>query len=91
MWPLRGRELPLGGTDDGRAALVRALVVEHLLGEVVVALVEELLDLVGRLLVIPRPRLVAAQRVDAAEDRRTVRRTALVGVDLREVDLREIG
>jgi hypothetical protein len=56
-----------------------------------VALDEDRFDLGNRELVIAGPRLRAPQRGDAAHDRRAVVVLALVGVDLGEVDLGELG
>ena len=86
---LANGELALGGLQDAGAALVGALVGADPLGAVVVALGEDGLDLGGGQLVIAGPRLVAAQRADAAQDRGAVLVLALVGVDLGQVDLRE--
>src|SRR5207237_4000881 len=47
-------------------------------------------DLVHAEIVIPWPRLVSPQAGDPADDGRAVVILALVGVDLREVDLREM-
>src|SRR5438034_2180937 len=82
--------LALGGLEDAGAALVGALVGLHLLGALVVALGEHGLDLGGGELVVAGPRLVAAQCGDPAQDRGAVLVAALVGVDLCQVDLREL-
>src|SRR4051794_28491164 len=84
-------ELALGGLQDAGAVFVVALVAADLLGAVVVALGQHGLDLADGQLVIARPRLVAAQRADPVEDRAAVLLAALVGVDLGEVDLGELG
>ena len=70
--PLGGCELALGGLEDAGAVLVGALVGADLLGAVVVALGEDGLDLGDGQLVVAGPRLVAAQRADAAQDRGAV-------------------
>src|ERR1700755_560171 len=94
-WPgaLRsgGGALALRGLEDAGAALVGALVGEDLRGAVVVALGEHGLDLGGGQLVVAGPRLVAAQRRDAAEHRGALLVLTLVRVDLGEVDLGELG
>src|SRR3954454_14054078 len=74
--------LALGGPEDAGAVLVGTLVGADLPGAVVVALGEHGLDLGGGQLVVARPRLVTAQRGDAAEHRGAVLVPALVGVDL---------
>src|SRR4051795_10782725 len=84
-------ELALGGLEDAGAVLVAALVGADLLGALVVALGQDGLHLGGGQLVIAGPRLVAAQRVDAAEDGAAVLVAALVRVDLAQVDLGQVG
>src|SRR4051812_32644889 len=74
--------LALGGGEDAGAVLVRPLIGADPLGPCVVALGQDRLDLGGGELVVAGPRLVAAQRGDAAEDGRAVLVLALVGVDL---------
>jgi hypothetical protein len=68
-------------------ALIRACLLDALL----VAFAEHGLDFGGGQLVIARPWLPAAERGDATEDRGAVLVLALVGIDLREVDLGELG
>ena len=80
-----------GGVQDGLAVFVGALVGASLVGAVLVAFAEHGLHLVGGQLVIAGPRLVASKRGDPAEDRGAVLILALVGVDLRQVDLGELG
>src|SRR4051812_31839141 len=88
---LRGGGLPLGGLEDPGAVLVGALVGAGLARPVVVALGQDGAHLVGRQLVVPGPRLVALERVDAIEDGRAALVPALVGGDLGELDLRQVG
>ena len=91
MGRLRVCQFAFGGCADAGAVLMGALVGEDLLDALVVTLGENGLHLGGGQLVIPRPRLVAAQGRDSAEDRGAVLVLALVGVDLGQVDLRERG
>src|SRR3954452_24410451 len=88
---LGGGELALGGLEHAGAGLVGTLVGAHGLRAVLVGLAQRGLNLGGGELVIARPRLVAAQGADASEHGRAVLVAALVGVDLGEVDLRELG
>src|SRR5512133_1101688 len=88
---LRGGGLALGGLEHAGAVLVGALVGADLAGPVVVALGQDGAHLVGRQLVVPGPRLVALERVDAIEDGRAALVPALVGGDLGELDLRQVG
>ena len=85
-------ELALGGVEDAGAVLVRALVGADLLDALVVAL--------GRARPGPRRRSARRSRPTARrraacvmrlEDRGAVLVLALVGVDLGQVDLRELG
>ena len=69
---LRGGELALGGLQHTGAGLVGALVGADRLDAVVVGLVDGRLDLGRGELVVTRPRLVAAQRAEAVEDRGAV-------------------
>src|SRR3954447_18479384 len=84
-----GAVLLLGGPDDAGAVLVGLLVGTDLPRPLVVDLAEHGLHLGHGQLVVSGPRLVAAQRRDALRDRGAVLVAALVGVALREVDLRE--
>src|SRR4051794_33241057 len=85
-------ELALDGVQDAGAVLVRTLVGADLLGAIlVVAIREHGLDLGDGQLVVAGPRLVAAQGVHALQHGRAVLVTALVGVDLGQVDLGERG
>ena len=88
---LRVCHFAFSGLTDAGAVLVGALVGQDLLDTLVVPFGENSLHLGGSQLVIARPRLVAAQGGDPAEDRGAVLVLALVGVDLGEVDLGERG
>jgi hypothetical protein len=70
---------------------VRALVVARRLGAVLVGVGQHRADLRDGELVVAGPRLRPLQRADPVEDRGAVLVLALVRVDLREVDLRELG
>src|SRR5829696_4988176 len=82
--------LAVGSLDDALATLVPGLVLAHLGHALVVEPVERLLDLLRAEFVVARPRLLATQRVDLVEDALAVAVLALVGVDLGQVDLREV-
>jgi len=58
--PRRGRGLPARGVEHALPLLVATLVVAHPARLALVDLAQTVLDLVGALLVVPRPRLVAA-------------------------------
>jgi hypothetical protein len=73
-------ELAAHGLQDAGAVLARALVGPEVPGPIVVALGQDRDHLGGGQLVVARPRLVAAQRLQAVEDRtRVVDRLAFTG------------
>src|SRR5438105_350269 len=82
-------ELALGGVEHACTLLVGSLVRGDLAGAFLVSPIEHGADLAGVELVVPGQRLAPAQACDPAQDRVAVLMTALVGVDLREVDHRE--
>src|SRR5438067_3580646 len=82
-------ELALGGVEHACTLLVGSLVRDDLAGAFLVSPVEHRADLADVELVVPGQRLAPAQACDLAQDRAAVLMTPLVGVDLREVDLRE--
>src|SRR3954451_12035181 len=84
-------ELSLGGLEHAGAGLVGTLVGAHGLDAILVGLAERGLNVAGGELVIARPRLVAPQRADASQHGRAVLVAALVGIDLGEIDLRQLG
>src|SRR6185503_16602372 len=87
---LRVRQIALDGADHAGAVLVRALVAADVARALVIA-VDGGADLVHRQLVVAGPRLVALERADPGQDRRAVVVLALVGGDLRQLDLRDAG
>ena len=91
MGRLRVCQFAFGDGADIGAVLVGALVGENLLDALVITLGQNGPDLGSSQLVIPGPRLVAAQACDSTEDRGAILVLALIGIDLRQVDLRERG
>src|ERR1700722_13282424 len=83
--------LTLRAAEHTCAVLVGALVGGDVVRALLVALAEHGFDFGDGELVVSRPRLLFAQCADAAQHRGAVVILALVGVDLGEVDLRELG
>ena len=70
---------------------VQPLVVQDRACALMVALVQDSLDLSDRQLVVAGPRLLTAQCADAVQDRGPIFVLPLVGLDLVEVELRQLG